>query len=232
MTSKEIMNIIKATKGKERKDLIRLHAAYDGSDDCPGIIILSAIPSVELLKEKLESGNYTIPNYILGSEVAYFEGISTVKEIKKLCIEGTDLMLLELPFTTWDNNLIHELRSLEEQRGVKLILAHIERYFSFKENRKLLNELIDSRFLIQLNAECFSSYFKRIRLLRMIRLDQVDFLGSDSHNLDSRCPNLDIARKVISRKLGQDTLLSLDHRSKSILDKYTKKIGRSINGIK
>ena len=38
------------------------------------------------------------PTVRLGAEVAYYEGISRLDNLSSLCIEGTNLLLLEMPF--------------------------------------------------------------------------------------------------------------------------------------
>lgn len=51
MESHEINKLIKYAKGKEKKDLVRFNAAVNLTDDCPGIVVLSSIPSADLLKD-------------------------------------------------------------------------------------------------------------------------------------------------------------------------------------
>ena len=64
----------------------------------------------------------------LGCEVHYYNGISQSDNLDKLCLENTNILLLELPFETIINdNMIREIISLSN-RGFKVMLAHIERY--------------------------------------------------------------------------------------------------------
>jgi protein-tyrosine phosphatase len=40
-----------------------------------------------------------VPKMLLGAEVSYYPGISRLEGLSRLCIEGTDILLLEMPFT-------------------------------------------------------------------------------------------------------------------------------------
>ena len=40
------------------------------------------------------------PEILLGAEVLYFPGISRMEALPSLCLEGTNLLLLEMPFET------------------------------------------------------------------------------------------------------------------------------------
>ena len=44
-----------------------------------------------------------------GAEVAYFEGISRVEEIDRLCLGDTNAILVEMPFTRWNDRMLHDL---------------------------------------------------------------------------------------------------------------------------
>ena len=63
----------------------------------------------EHLKDKLPEG---VPELKLGAEVAYFSGISKADRLDDLTVEGTNLILLELPFVAWTDTVIHEVRDL------------------------------------------------------------------------------------------------------------------------
>ena len=66
------------------------------------------------------------PRIILGAEVLYFPGISRVDALESLCTEGTDLLLLEMPFTSWSESMIAEVNEMARNHRVQLIMAHIE----------------------------------------------------------------------------------------------------------
>ena len=46
---------------------------------------------------KIDYDPATMPAVRLGAEVSYFGGMSHSEEVRKLCIEGTKLLLIEMP---------------------------------------------------------------------------------------------------------------------------------------
>ena len=143
-----------------------------------------------------------------GAEVLYYPGISQSKEIRSLAIEGTSLILIEMPFEPWSEKIYDELISFQYNSNLQIVLAHIERYRSL-QSRKIYEMLFDQPFYFQMNAEAFTSFSSRRLALKLIDRGQLHFLGTDCHNITSRPPNMDEARKVIEKKLSPDTWRAL-----------------------
>ena len=157
------------------------------------------------------------PVYTTGAEVHYFRGMSRSKDIERLCIGKSDYMLIEMPFRNWQPNMIDEIEEISLVLGLRVIIAHIERYFD--QDKKLVNRLLENpNLLIQCNAEFFiekSTYSKAVRLLKTRR---IDLLGSDSHNLSSRRPNLAEAVEIIEKKDKKDALGHIIRAGRRIFD--------------
>lgn len=138
-----------------------------------------------------------------GAEVHYYRGISASEDIDALCLEGTNLLLIELPFEYAINeNVINELFSLKN-RGYRVVLAHFERYgFSLKE----LNRFKQNGLLLQANAEFIIGSFFDSKGIKLLKNGLIDFIGSDCHNDDDRKPNYEEAVNKIKEKLGEDFL--------------------------
>lgn len=86
------------------------------------------IDSRQKAYDKVMAENMGIPQIIMGAEVAFFAGISRAEKTDALKVEGTDIMLLEMPFVTWSDSVVQEVRDLIEKRHFHIILAHIERF--------------------------------------------------------------------------------------------------------
>jgi len=86
--------------------------------------------AADRLRERWEP---EFPRLLLGAEVYYFEGISRAAGIRRLCIEETELLLLEMPFAPWTGRMVEEIYSLSRQPGITVLLAHIERYLKFQK---------------------------------------------------------------------------------------------------
>lgn len=142
---------------------------------------------------------------LLGAEVRYFNGISTADALDDLCLNGTRLLLLEMPFDSiWTEHMLREVAEIP-RRGVIPVAAHIERYLSIQP-RRLVRQFLELDILIQSNAEFFLSRRTAKTALRMLADGRIHFLGSDAHNSTERPPNLGPAFTLIRQRLGRQTL--------------------------
>ena len=148
------------------------------------------------------AGREDLPRVLLGAEVCFFDGVSGMDELEELCLEGTRLLLLEMPFARWTERMLREVETIQ-RNGLIPVAAHIERYLDFQP-RGLMNEFLGLGLYLQCNASFFLNRRTAHRALRMFRKGQIRFLASDAHNLSSRPPNLGGALEVLKRKLGRE----------------------------
>lgn len=137
-----------------------------------------------------------LPKLLLGAEVYFFEGMSRTEALDALCLEGSRVLLLEMPFGPWTERTVSEVVSLRERRGLTVVLAHIERYFRWQP-KEIWDELPDLGILTQCNAGFFLDWRLRGRARRMLREGKISFLGSDAHNMTSRPPRLGEAMALL-----------------------------------
>ena len=116
-----------------------------------------------------------LPAVYPAAEVLVCEGIHKMPGLEELTIAGTNIILLEMPFVRWSDDLIRSVLGVRE-RGLCPILAHIDRYF-YGDVQILLNE----GFKAQLNAESFGLFGNYKSLLPHVESGQVVALGSDLH---------------------------------------------------
>lgn len=168
----------------------------------------------EKLRERLDG---TEPDIRLGAEVCYFEGICRSGELSALCIEGTNVLLLEMPFESWSSRALNDLLELGHRADVQIVLAHAERYDIFYHKRDW-QRIADSPILIQCNAAFFLHLRTRHRALRLLKNGYIHLLGSDCHGIERRVPNLGEAAQVIRKCLGEDALRDIDRMALYLLD--------------
>jgi protein-tyrosine phosphatase len=156
------------------------------------------------------------PELLVGSETAFFPHMSG-EDLTQLCIRGTRVLLLEMPFESWQNALVDEIATMSLDRGYEIVLAHVERFLHYKGNSDQLLSLSKLPIHMQVNAEAFLHFSTRGSALRLIRSGMATILGSDAHNLTSRRPNLGQARDVIQKRLGSRALARLDRESHALL---------------
>lgn len=159
----------------------------------------------------------TGPDIRLGAEVCYFEGICRSDELSALCIEGTNVLLLEMPFDSWSSRAFNDLLELGHRADIQIVLAHAERYDIFYHKRDW-QHIADSPILIQCNAAFFLHLRTRHRALRRLENGYIHLLGSDCHGIERRAPNLGEAAQVIRKHLGENALRDIDRMALYLLD--------------
>ena len=161
-----------------------------------------------------------MPKIILGAEVTYFPGICKSSEIEMLKFKESNILLLEMPFVTWSDYTVQELLELSVSCKCRVVLAHIERYMN-KQSKRTLNTLLDAGVLFQVNASFFINIRTRRKALKMLRRGDLQLLGTDCHNMNSRPPRFDEAISIITKKLGEEFVADMLAFGESIL--YAKK---------
>ena len=162
----------------------------------------------------------------LGAEVYYFGGIGKAEMVPALCIKGTDILLLEMPFCQWTKSIYEDVRLLVTKKKLTVVLAHVERYFQFQKDRTVMEQVLALPLIVQLNAGSllegdkltdFAGRKKKKHCLSLLAEDREIVLGSDAHNMETRRPNLKMGRAVIAEKLGTDRLAEIDSLGERLL---------------
>lgn len=162
------------------------------------------------------------PRILLGAEVLYFPGISRLESLGDLCLEGTDVLLLEMPFSEWQEYWVREVCDLALSGEFTILLAHIERYYA-RQPRRVWDQLLELDVLMQANADYFlqqDSIFRfrnGSKALKLMREGRIHLLGTDTHNLTSRPPRMAQARAVIREGLGQRALDRIDELGEELI---------------
>ena len=157
-----------------------------------------------------------LPRLRIGAEVAFFNHMHR-SDLTALCTDGSRVLLIELPFESWDSWVVDEIASLSLDRGYQVILAHVERYMGYKNNPQTLETLSELPIYLQVNAEAFRRFTDRRRVLALARSGKPLLLGSDAHNLSDRAPNLGVGRRLIEKHLGSQYLLGMDAAASALL---------------
>lgn len=172
--------------------------------------------SLQQLQEALQDDECA-PRLYIGAEVAYFSGMGKADLLHHLCIEGTSVLLLEMPFCQWDTEILKDVERIVEKQKLTVMLAHIERYVEFQKKRETWNEIFQMPLYSQMNAGCFLNWKKRRMAFRLLKEIPDIVLGSDCHNLSQRPPNLLEGRTVIRQRAGEARLTAVDELGERIL---------------
>ena len=180
---------------------------FDPQELGPKAFLARREAAAESLRAAWEPG---LPELLLGAEVSYFEGVSRTAELDALRIEGSELLLLEMPFRAWPERLVREVADINRRQGLTVLLAHVERYLWYQKP-EAWDTLLQAGILCQCNAGFFLDLRTRRRALRLLKEGKVHFLASDCHNPRSQPP-----------RLGE-ALAGLDAAGRELLEGYTER---------
>ena len=174
--------------------------------------------SIEQLMAEIERDEeLSRMQYAVGAEAYYFAGIGNAVDIRKLCILGTDILLLEMPFCQWTNVMYEDIVKLLRKQKVTVVLAHIERYIDFQKKKDVWNCIFELPVIAQMNAGPFLDWKRRRKVLKLADAQEMILLGSDAHNMDTRKPNLAAAHTWIQKKLGEEFISKLEQLEHQLL---------------
>ena len=152
----------------------------------------------------------------LGCEVLYFEELWRIERLKDFSIQGTEYILVEMPFASWSGNMVRGLEKLIG-KGLTPIIAHFERYIKYKGNWEKLYEMVEMGALLQMNCKYIKDFRTRRRAIKLIKSGAVFAIGTDCHNLEDRAPDYREAVDILKRKLSDSEFKQLMSRPNSIL---------------
>ena len=165
-----------------------------------------------------------LPTITEGAEVYYFTGIDRAEHLPELCIAGTDILLLEMPFAQWTSDMARAVEDILRKRCLRVVLAHVERYERLQKDRSAWHRIIEMPLTLQMNAESFIETGSWLRpshahklCLRLIEEQENCIIGSDCHDMTERPPNIENARLVIKQKAGAERLAAMDKYTQSLL---------------
>ena len=202
-----------AAQAKQGIDTVVATSHFYADRSSPRRFVEKRSRAWEALREELPQNT---PEILLGAEVLYFPGISRAKGMGLLCTEGTNILLLEMPFIRWPETMVREVRDLAHSGRYTLMMAHIERYY-FLQDQSVWDELNDDGIWMQSNAEFFLSFRTKRKALKLLWEDRIHLLGTDCHNMDKRRPRMDEAMAVIRKRLGDELVSEIDARGRKLL---------------
>ena len=145
---------------------------------------------------------------ITGAEVLVCEGMERMTDLEKLCIPGTNTLLLELPVTEWTEGLLETVERISERHTV--VLAHIDRY----PLSDVLQFLDFKSVFAQMNPGELTKLFLNKKYLELIDKGWVAALGSDLHSTNEK--QTATFKKAV-KKLGNERIEKIMTRSAELI---------------
>jgi protein-tyrosine phosphatase len=152
------------------------------------------LKSFTILDNKLRE-KYPNLKYYLGQEIYYDKTTFTKLENKEyISINNSKYILIEFNYyITLEEleDIIYTIRL----KGYEPIIAHIERYnidlkdyYTLKKNTNVLMQ-VNTKFVLE----------NKHKAKRMIKDKIIDYIASDCHSTNNRCPNLDKVKKLVEK---------------------------------
>lgn len=189
-----------AEEARQGVDLVVLTPHFYATENSPRQFLARRSAAYQRLMQVIRP---EFPQLRLGAEVQYFEGMSRAESLDGLTVEGTPLLLLEMPFSRWPSRTVSEVLELNDRQGMQVVLAHVERYLPM-QREEVWHTFAENGVLMQASASVFRSWGKRRKIRSMMRDGMIQFFGSDCHNMDDRPPNLNAAYRYVD--FDRDTL--------------------------
>ena len=135
--------------------------------------------SYEKLMTAMEAEGLNDIKIIKGAEVTRETDLMscTTSDLRKLCYENTDYILLEMPFIGWSDWVFKTIEAIKYRHGLNPVIAHIERY-----RDPSLDLLIEQDYIAQFNGDNAVGFLAKKRMIDMFESDTVHIMGSDLHD--------------------------------------------------
>lgn len=148
------------------------------------------------------------PKILLGAEVNLCAGLDHMEGLQAACVQGTKVLLLEMPVTYWSASFEETLVRLQDDSSYTIVLAHVDRY-----EPERIEQLLQFGLLAQINAESVCLHRNRRRLLRWIDEGSVVAIGSDIHGVRPGYAEFTKALKILGARADE-----IFERTQQLLD--------------
>ena len=184
---------------------VALTPHYIATDESPEEFLARRAESFKKLTKAIRDENADVPKLLLGAEVYFYPGLLKMEGIDTLKLQGTNILLLEMPMAPWTEYNIREIIDFANSSGITLVLAHIERYLKIQK-KDIVNTLLENDILLQVNASFFNLKKTRRKAFKMFKNNEFQFIGSDCHNTKYRPPRIKDALDIIKEKFSDESI--------------------------
>ena len=152
----------------------------------------------------------------LGAEVFYSSSLAQMDGVEALCLEGTNLLLVEFSPGLYPREAADTLYQLTLQ-GILPLIAHVERYAFVRNDPNLLAEWIEAGACTQMNATSLVAPVKQRKFrISMLRHNLIHVMATDTHSTAKRPPMLDKAMAMVEQHCGRDAAEALQSRADAL----------------
>ncbi len=157
------------------------------------------------------------PKILLGAEVLYSPALIDRDLIDLLKIQGTDYILLEMPYADLTDKILGGVSEICDLPDVNVVVAHPERYLNYTSAERL--EILMTRLNVLGQMNCSSLVFGNKRTaLKLIKKGYIHVLGTDYHRLDRKHALLSEAEPILAKKISPHMFGQFMHNALHIIE--------------
>ena len=162
-------------------------------------------------------------NIVLGCEVYITDYIFNNDDLSEITYGNSRYILTEFSYNThFSERTIQRFYMLIQNYGLTPVIPHVERYSYLLDHHDVIAQLKDIGVIIQSNVSNFTkeaSFFKKQRLLKLIKRGLIDILGTDTHSMDHNPPtDYREAIQTIAQKCGMREVKRMMKTSQKIFE--------------
>lgn len=162
------------------------------------------------LRERFEQLRSLAPEGMklyLGTEAGYERDLADkLSEGRVLSLDGSRYVLLEFSTGSPKSQVLDGVFEVLNA-GFTPIIAHVERYDTFRRHKDLAEDVLSVGTLLQVNADSllggWGSDVKRY-CHRLLKRRMIHFIASDGHDSEHRPPTLGECYRLICKKYGEE----------------------------
>ena len=128
--------------------------------------------SIRDIKQVLDVNS---PEIYAAAEVLLMPGLDKMDGLEELCINGTNVILVELPVQQLDGGIEDALLNMREN-GLVPVVAHIDRY-----EKEVRQRLVSLGLYCQINVSALCSLRRRMNIMPCVSDGAIYALGTDIH---------------------------------------------------
>lgn len=168
--------------------------------------------ALESVVRQAKIENFELQNIVPAAEVQVTPFISECEGLERLCLAGTNCILLEMPMTIWTDWVFNEIYKICN-RNLIPVMAHLERYSVFPPNLKKIEHLTEMEVCIQVNASDIGKLHYRKIIDKFFKSGNPVVLGSDTHNMTFRKIELEKGIRKLKNRYGERAALTTDYNA-------------------
>ncbi len=147
----------------------------------------------------LEHLTEEMPEIVLGAEVYLDNDINRYPAPERLCLEGTDYMMLEFPVDKVNPRWAEWIYNIN-RKGIRVLVAHVDRYAEWE---KMMSDFKGLDVKYQVNASRFLEFMSGKLVKRLMAYGHDYVISSDMHNMRTRKCNMGAAYGKAKKKFGE-----------------------------